>query len=296
MKINKFMGVSALILSLITHSVLAQSTQSVKAQSEQHVQFQLIRNATVKITYADTTFLIDPMFAKKGFYPGFENTFRHELRNPLVELPISVSDIIDDVDAVIVTHTHLDHWDAAAQAALQKDIPLFTQNEADAKLIQSQGFTNVQVLGDHTEFQGIVLHKTNGQHGTDAMYSLPELASFLGEAMGIVFQAKDYKTVYLVGDTIWRPEVEQSIVKYSPDVIILNAGNALIDGFDESIIMGEDDALRTHQVAPNAKIVAVHMDAVNHMALSRRALADFAEEKDIQDVILIPADGEGYKF
>lgn len=52
------------------------------------VQMQQIRNATVKISYADTTFLVDPMLAKKGSYPGFEGTYRSELRNPLVELPM----------------------------------------------------------------------------------------------------------------------------------------------------------------------------------------------------------------
>lgn len=36
------------------------------------VKVQQIRNATIKVNYAGTTFLIDPMLAKKGTYPGFE--------------------------------------------------------------------------------------------------------------------------------------------------------------------------------------------------------------------------------
>jgi L-ascorbate metabolism protein UlaG (beta-lactamase superfamily) len=53
----------------------------------QQVGFQLIRNATMKLTYAGTTFLIDPMLAVKGAYKGFDGTPRSELRNPLVDLP-----------------------------------------------------------------------------------------------------------------------------------------------------------------------------------------------------------------
>lgn len=64
-----------------------------------------IRNATQIIHYAGKRFLIDPMLADKGAWPGFPGTARSELRNPLVELPFSRDKIVD-VDAVIVTHTH----------------------------------------------------------------------------------------------------------------------------------------------------------------------------------------------
>lgn len=90
-----------------------------------------IRNATQIIHYAGKRFLIDPMLADKGAWPGFPGTARSELRNPLVELPFSRDKIID-VDAVIVTHTHDDHWDAAAIAAIPKTLPVFVQHEADA--------------------------------------------------------------------------------------------------------------------------------------------------------------------
>ncbi len=55
---------------------------------------------------------------------GFEGTFNSHLRSPMVELPMPVSEIIKGVDAVIVTHTHEDHWDEAAQKALPKDLPI----------------------------------------------------------------------------------------------------------------------------------------------------------------------------
>lgn len=98
-----------------------------------------IRNATQIIHYAGKRFLIDPMLADKGAWPGFPGTARSELRNPLVELPFSRDKIVD-VDAVIVTHTHDDHWDAAAIAAIPKTLPVFAQHEADAALLRSQDF------------------------------------------------------------------------------------------------------------------------------------------------------------
>src|SRR3546814_5645982 len=61
--------------------------------------------------------------------------------------------------------------------------------------------------------------RTGGQHGTDAMYAKSQVAEALGEAMGIVFQAPGSKTVYVVGDTIWRSEVDQNITRFKPDLI-----------------------------------------------------------------------------
>lgn len=287
----------AISLTLAAVGISAQAaTTATSPPSKKTVQIQQIRNATAKIYYSGKTFLLDPFLAKKGAYPGFEGTFRSNLRNPLVELPMPAKDVIKGVDAVIVSHTHLDHWDGDKAKIIPRDIPLFAQHEADAKIIRGQGFTNVRILGENTAFEGVQLTKTGGQHGTDAMYAKSQLAEALGEAMGIVFQAPGTKTVYVVGDTIWRSEVDQTLAKFKPDVIILNAGDARMVGYTGSIIMGKDDVLHAYQAAPNATIVASHMDAINHMTLSRKELREHVQQHGIQDRVRIPADGEILKF
>lgn len=287
----------ALVLTLTAGAAFAQTPSATAPQSiTEKVQLQQIRNATVKITYADTTFLIDPMLSKKGAYPGFEGTYRSNLRNPLVELPMSAKEVIAGVDAVIITHTHLDHWDDAAQKLLPKDIPLFTQHQTDATMIREQGFTNVRVLSDKAEFGGVTLSKTGGQHGTDEMYAVAEVATALGDAMGVVFEAPGHKTLYLVGDTIWRDEVDQALAQYDPQIIVINAGYAVMDGFEGSIIMGKEDVLRASQAAPDATIVATHMDAINHMFQSRKELREYVKEKSIEERVEIPEDGATVEF
>ncbi|QCZ92630.1 MBL fold metallo-hydrolase [Salinimonas iocasae] len=288
--------------AIIGSLILATVALPGKAQTEPALQdathtIQHIRNATLKVTYGDTTFLVDPMLADKGAYPGFENTYRSDLRNPMVTLPMPVETLLKDVDAVIVTHTHLDHWDDAAQQHIAKDIPLFVQNTTDAGLIRSQGFTDVRVLSNEDSFSGVTLHKTGGQHGSDAIYSVPALAEILGNVMGVVFEASGYETTYIVGDTLWRSDVEHAIQQYQPGVIVLNTGAAEVTGFkDDPIIMGKQDTLRAHRAAPDATIVAVHMDAVNHMTVSRKELREYVEQEGIEKATKIPADGETLTF
>ncbi len=296
MQISTLASSLALVLCLTSYTTHAEEQPQSAATSGGRVELQQIRNATAKITYGNTTFLIDPMLSKKGTYPGFEGTYRSELRNPLVELPMPEAEVLNGVDAVIVTHTHLDHWDDAAQALLPKDLPLFVQHDADAAIIRKQGFTDVRILGHHVEFGGVILSRTGGQHGTDAMYATQPLAGLLGEAMGVVFEAPGHRTVYLAGDTIWRDEVDQALTAYKPAVIVLNAGYAVVTGFDGAIIMGKDDVLRATQTVPTATVVAVHLDAINHMAQSREELRQYVQEKGIQDRVEIPEDGATLRF
>lgn len=120
-----------------------------------------IRNATLKIEYAGKKFLIDPMLSLKGTFPGFPGTVNSHLANPTVDLPISMSEILD-IDAVMVTHLHRDHWDDAAKDAIPKDMPIYTQNARDQWDIQMSWFRNTWVLEERNDFGGITLNKTPG--------------------------------------------------------------------------------------------------------------------------------------
>ena len=274
---------------------IAVSSNPPANAATQAVKFQQIRNATIKIDYAGTTFLVDPMLAPKGTYPGFAGTYNSQLRNPLVDLPMPVSEVIR-ADAIIVTHTHLDHWDEAARQGLPKDIPLFTQDESDAASIRKDGFTNVRVIGDNTVFNGTRLSRSDGQHGTSQMMASP-LGKLLGEASGIVFQRPGYKTVYVAGDTIWTPQVEETIRRYQPEVIILNTGYARVLGFEGAIIMGKEDLYRASRLAPNARVIGTHMESVNHAMQTRKDLRDYIAEKSMDPQrVLVPADGQSYSF
>ena len=99
--------------------------------------------------------------------------------------------------AIIITHTHIDHWDDYTAKFIPKYIPIFVQNASDKKLVVNQGFTDVRVVGVNTPFKGITITKTGGQHGTDEMFSDPKLAEFFGESMGFVLKAPGQKSLSL---------------------------------------------------------------------------------------------------
>lgn len=254
--------------------------------------YEHIRNATGKLTYNDTTFLIDPFFAPKDSHPGFPDTFNQNQTMPLVDLPKSIDDIVANVDAVIVTHTHLDHWDDVAAKSIDKNLPIYVQHEADKQLIQNQGFKDVRVLSESANFNGVTITKRTGSHGTEEMYAIKALGDALGEAMGVVFTMPNEKTTYLMGDTIWTPEINKNLSKYNPDVLIMNTGYAQMIGFDDAIIMGTEDVGKAARLAPKAKIITVHMDTVNHTATSRADMRKYVNGQELTEQVSIPEDGE----
>jgi len=289
--------VSALFISTFVGATDLNTSPSAAISAAKTVKFQQIRNATIKLDYAGTTFLVDPMLAPKNAYKGIEGTVRSQLRNPLVDLPFAVSEVLK-ADAVILTHLHYDHWDDAARNLIPRNMPIFTQNEADAAKVREDGFSDVRVLTEQgSVFNGTHLYKTGGQHGSDLMYANQAIGDLLGHAMGVVFEHSGYKTAYVVGDTVWRQTVDTALNKFKPDVIFLNAGYAQLEGFEGSIIMGKDDMYRAYQLMPKAKIVAIHMETVAHAVQSRAELRAFINEKKMdKQRALVPEDGESYVF
>lgn len=289
----KRLGVSTLMGVVLSLSActLSQPTAQAPAPITKTSQYQHIRNVTAKIEYAGQTFLIDPYLAEKGRYlpPNAK------VANPLIDMPMGIDELLDGVDAVIVTHTHPDHWDEVAAQRIPKNLPIFVQNAGDARLIRSQGFSDVRVMGINTPFAGVKLTRTRGQHGTEAMYADPKIAEMVGDAMGVIMQADGKPTVYLVGDTIWTHEIEYTLDKYKPEVIVLNAGYAKLPNFDGSPIMGKDDVARAHAFAKNAQILAVHMDALPQTTVSGDEMREFTLNNGLNRVI-VPKVGEVIKF
>ena len=260
------------------------------------MKLQQIRNATMIITYADKKFLIDPMLGKKGIYLPFPGTHHQYLNNPTVELPISMEEILD-VDAVIVTHIHLDHFDPAAMEIIPKDMKIFAQNKDESNQIKEAGFMNVEVLKkEGTLFGDITLIKTPAKHySDDSILALYRQLHTADEACGVVFKHANEKVLYVMGDTVWYDELKNVFAQYNPDVVIVNAGNAqLIDG--RYLIMSKEDFLESTKAAPNAQFVATHMEGVNHVMVSRKELREYAEEKGFSHRVFIPADGETIEF
>lgn len=260
---------------------------NVVAFAQSPTKLQLIRNATFNLEYNGTKFLFDPMFAPKHQLISIKGVEK----SPLVDLPIAKEEILKNTDAVIVTHTHFDHFDDFAVQSLSKNIPLLYQ-PADKKVLQDKGFNNLIQISDSIDYKGTTIIRTYAQHGTGRALEL------MGEVSGYILKAKNSPTVYVVGDAVWTKEIYDNIKKYKPNYIIINTGGALIPGLENTpILMDENQAMSLIQESGDAKVIAIHIDAVDHCRTTRVILRSTANENKVpQEKLIIPADGEIIKL
>ena len=85
----------------------------------------------------------------------------------------------------------------------------------------------------------------------------------------------------------------ETIEKYRPDVIITNNCAAMLVK-NGRLIMDDNDLEKVCAAAPEATIIASHMDNVPHATLTRKTLAKKLVEKGIRNRVRIPEDGESY--
>ena len=247
------------------------------------MKIQQIRNATLKIQYSSITILLDPWLQDRGTGPSFTPVRGKMIgmKNPLNDLPLPPNKILNGVDFCLVPHIHPDHFTADY---LPQDIPVMVQNEEDKELVTGMGFSCVTAFeGPELHMGGITITKVPARHGDNL-----ETVAYLGESSGYVLQGED-KTLYLAGDTVYFDGMAQTIDTYHPDVIVLNCCEATMPM--GRLIMNLNDVEIICKKAPNATIIATHLDSVNHALLSSDDVRAFAARKKLTQ-LHVPANGE----
>ena len=246
------------------------------------MKLQFIRNATLRLDYAGHTFGIDPFLAPKLSLDSYAG----RSSNPLVDLPCPPEEVIADLEMVLVSHLHTDHFDTLAQQLLP-DHTLILCQPGDETRIREMGFEEVTPVEDEVTWQGIRIQCTSGRHG-----SSEAVLSDMGSVSGFILSAAGEPTVYWAGDTILYEEIVAVIAQEYPDVIITHSGGA-VWGNNELIIMDAMQTVAVCQQAAANTVIATHLEALDHCMTSRADLRTVAQEAGIPDQRLrIPADGE----
>lgn len=284
-----------------------QSTLVTTTPSKSSVEYRFYRNATAKMTYAGLTFLLDPMLSAKGELPSFAGI----APNPTVDLPVSPDEIIADIDVVIVSHMHEDHFDDAAADILDKTIPIITpRNSApisprDVMITSSHkqrlhdyGFANVREINeDGTEsitFGDVTLTQVWARHGKG------HVGELMGGVNGIIFAAANMPTIYWAGDTILDAgQMNPILAQYKPDIVIAHTGGPIVEALSpEVLLMNSEQGLEFIKMAnrynPNVEVIAIHMESLDHCFSTRADLQALVSEldDDIAARVHIPTDGQ----
>lgn len=246
------------------------------------MKLQLIRNATLLLNYGGSRLLIDPMLGDRHQFRSFAGIEE----NPTVGMPVPAEDLIANIDGVLVSHLHPDHFDEVAQAIIPKETVLLAEPNTVDVLEEKMGFINVHPAEEPLHWRDIEIIPVPAQHGYG------DWAKRMGPVSGYVFRAENEPTIYWTGDTVFYPEIEKTVDEYQPDIAITHSGGAQFGGAEGLIILDAEQTIRIAKLMPNGRIIATHLEALDHCTVSRQGLRQAAEEAGVGHQFIIPADGE----
>ncbi len=245
------------------------------------MELQLIRNATVKMSYSGKTLLLDPYLGEKGSGPSYAG----KEHSPVVPLPIPLEEVLAGVEAILASHVHSDHFDTTAREILPKDLPLLCQPENE-QTMRDLGFTDVHPVAGKLWLDEISVSRTPGRHGSGAVLK------DMGIVSGFFFEAPGEPSIYWAGDTVLTDEIRELLRVRKPDVVLTHSCGA-VWGEGTLILMDDVQTVEVCRLAPESTVVAIHMEAVDHATVSRTQLRETARKSGISDErLLIPLDGE----
>jgi len=245
-----------------------------------------LRSATLIIESGKNFILVDPMLGGKGTIMPF-SLFRFKAKkNPLIELPLNSSELLEKVTHCVVTHKHPDHIDKYAIGFLkEKNIPVFCSIN-DKEYFIKQGLNIVQTIKywQKESFLGGSITGIPARHG----YGF--IAKSMGKVMGFYIELPNLPSVYISSDTIYTDDVEKALKDLQPDITVVACGSAQTD-FGKPILMRMNDIIKFVRNSPK-KVIANHLEALNHCPTTREQLRNKLNENGLLEKVYIPDDGD----
>jgi L-ascorbate metabolism protein UlaG (beta-lactamase superfamily) len=254
-------------------------------------QLRWIGGPTAVIERAGMRVITDPMLG-----PRAEQAFvlpKHpssgQLNAPIARYTAPPELSLDALDAILISHTHADHFDAYAQQHLPKALPLVVAM-AGAEAVRAAGFSDVRALdwGESTTIavRGARLRVTAvpAHHAHEA-----ELDQQLGRGNGYVLEwleaAVPYR-VYWTGDAVLSDESKTLVKTYGAiDLLLPHMGGVGGDGGLGLRTMNALEALELVRRVDPRLVVPIHHTTFAHYREPIEALQQRAAES-----------GEGSRF
>jgi len=253
-----------------------------------------IGTATVLIRYGGFTILTDPNFLHAGqhAYLGLG------LRSKRLTEPAMTIDELPDLDFVVLSHHHGDHFDDVAAAGLDKRLPIITEPHSARKLRQ-QGFKRAIELqtwdAQPVEKGDAHLRVTAlpGKHAPQPLRSLlpPVMGSMLEFGRG----AETTFRIYVTGDTLLYDGLREIPTRYPDiDLCLIHLGGTKVAGI--LLTMDGAQGVKALQLVGPKTAVPIHYD---DYTVFKSPLEDFkaaVAAADLRTEIRYVGRGDTYRF
>ncbi len=232
-----------------------------------------VGTATTVIRFGDLCLLTDPNFLHRGqrAYLGYGLSSKR-----LTEPALTVEEL-PELDGIVLSHLHGDHWDRIAHRGLDRDVPIVTTPHASRRL-QWRGFPRATGLRPWSSqvltraSSSVRVTAVPGRHAPTWARALlpPVMGSVLefGPPAGPVLLR-----VYISGDTLLIDDLSELPARFDGfDRAILHLGGTTLPGGLMVTMNGEQGAQLFEVTGADAAIPVHH----NDYRVFKSPLSDFA--------------------
>jgi L-ascorbate metabolism protein UlaG (beta-lactamase superfamily) len=234
---------------------------------------QFVGTATSVMRLGPFTLLTDPNFLHRGqrAYLG-KGLFSKRRTEPALQ-PAG----LPDLDAIVLSHLHGDHFDRIARRELDRSLPIFTTPAASDRL-RDWGFGEAAPMRPWEsrvlERGGATLriHSVPGEHAP--VFARPLLPPVMGSVLELMSDGAVTWRGYISGDTIYRSYLAEVLERCGPlDVVIPHLGGTKALGV--TVTMDARQGADLVQLLTPKLTVPVHFDDYGRFT---SPLGDFVDE------------------
>lgn len=227
----------------------------------------------VTITQIDTACMLidingfrivtDPAFDEAGgSYQSGSGRILKKTKAPAIH-----PDALGHVDLVLLSHDqHSDNLDNSGREFIKTVPQIISTREARERLGLNTltGIDEWETVSIPTpKVPGLRITGTPAQHGSDE-----ELHRVAGHVLGFILEwdGQEHGALYISGDTVYFPGIEEIAARFTVDTAILHIGRA---GFpaqlgDRHLTFTTEEAIRAARLFKVNKFVPTHMDGWEH--------------------------------
>jgi L-ascorbate metabolism protein UlaG (beta-lactamase superfamily) len=219
-----------------------------------------VGNATMVIRYGGFTLLTDPNFLRRGqrAYLGYGLSSRR-VRDPAISI-----DQLPELDGVVLSHLHGDHWDKVARRELDRDLPIVTTTHASGRL-HRQGFGHAHGIDRWQQHELTKRGRTLRVTAMPGRHAFGLAGRLLPPVMGSMLEFEgaggsvDLR-MYISGDTLMYDELKEIPRRYPDiDVGVVHLGGTSLFGLG-TVTMDARQGAEWTELAGCRRVVPIHYD------------------------------------
>jgi L-ascorbate metabolism protein UlaG (beta-lactamase superfamily) len=232
-----------------------------------NISFKWIGGATWVLHIDNIKIACDPVLCPEGSIQDYKYFKTKRLNNPVYD----ESDF-SDVNLWLLTHNHEDHIDKYGLKMIHKDSTIISHKSLNA-IIKKEIYGNIRFLGWNEETDVLIdginikIKAIPAIHAKKALFS-----SMVGNGNGYLIKITKNNSkycIYVTGDSVYNKNINRYIGISNIDLIIANAGSAMIGKSFLSKIIGRitnniSDVINMNMDMKPIKLIPIHWGTFTH--------------------------------